>query len=429
MSWHTITTAIPAQAWAIGLAATVLLTAILLPVARRLAYKAGARAASRTAATDRRDRNLLIGTLIPAFALLGAVLAGSQRGLLGFGRDTLHWRHGWEYLVPATLDGVGLAFAFLAFRAVRKRRSPDRAVRIAWGAALASAVINFGHESGIPGGSRLGGAYLALLSLLVMVMFHELLDQFSEGTEYIRRDNPAFKLRWLTWPTNTVCAWIAWRNYPVADGTPATVAAAVAHLDEVRAAKRTARLARITEPAPWWAPAVPWRRMRDLGAALTEHRTAAEAERAEHADRITLLEAERSTLRQMVERYRSEAEQAVGHLTAERTEREVLHRLLTEAEQVTTRTARTEHPERSTAAGAKQPRTAVAANAPKLTDDEALRAMLRAHPKADFEWTKREVHRITGAGFGRVDRLIAAVAEHHRQQAERSSDDPKEEAV
>jgi hypothetical protein len=34
-------------------------------------------------------------------------------------------------------------------------------------------------------------------------------------------------LRWLTWPSNTLCAAIAWRNYPPAEGTDATVLNAV----------------------------------------------------------------------------------------------------------------------------------------------------------------------------------------------------------
>jgi hypothetical protein len=43
----------------------------------------------------------------------------------------------------------------------------------------------------------------------------------------IRRENPKFGLRWLTWPTNTLLSAIAWRNRPPAEGTPGMVAAAV----------------------------------------------------------------------------------------------------------------------------------------------------------------------------------------------------------
>src|SRR5213076_2908935 len=66
-----------------------------------------------------------------------------------------------------------------------------------------------------------------------------------EGSGYIRRAAPSFGLRWITWPTNTFCAAVAWRNHPPAAGTPATVLRAVANLERVRALKRTAREARI----------------------------------------------------------------------------------------------------------------------------------------------------------------------------------------
>lgn len=51
--------------------------------------------------------------------------------------------------------------------------------------------------------------------------------------------------------------------------------------------------------------------------------------------------------------------------------------------------------------------------APKMTDSEAVAAMLAEHPEQDYEWGSREVHRLTGAGFGRIKKLLAMVAEHH----------------
>ena len=72
-------------------------------------------------------------------------------------------------------------------------------------------------------------------------MFHEFLSQFEDGTDNrIRRENPKFGLRWLTWPSNTLLAAIAWRNHPPAEGTPGTVVAAVANLERVREMKRAA---------------------------------------------------------------------------------------------------------------------------------------------------------------------------------------------
>lgn len=235
------TTAIPSWIWATTLAVTFTATLAALPLLRRQAYKAGERTAGKPSVTDRRDRALLITALAPAVLFWLAVLVGSARGLIAFGRDDLKWTGGWEYLVPFTLDGVAVSFGVLAFRAVAKERNPDRAYRIVWMATFASAGINFLHEVG---GSALGAGYLAVLSLFGMLIFHEFLAQFEDGTGYIKRANPKFGMRWLTWPTNTVCAWFAWRNHPPAEGTRATVSAAVSHLDRVRADKRSRRVSR-----------------------------------------------------------------------------------------------------------------------------------------------------------------------------------------
>lgn len=131
------------------------------------------------------------------------MLAGSFHGLVAFGREELNWRAGWEYLVPGTLDGVSVTFAFLAFRAVRLQKSSMRCQRVVWGAAVAAATVNFAYEYTHSGHNLVAGGYLALLSLFGMVMFHEFLNQFEEGTGYVKRENPAFGLRWITWPTNT----------------------------------------------------------------------------------------------------------------------------------------------------------------------------------------------------------------------------------
>jgi hypothetical protein len=78
-------------------------------------------------------------------------------------------------------------------------------------------------------------------------MFHEFLDQFEDGTGYVKRENPKFGLRWLTWPGNTFCAAVAWRNHPPVEGTRATVREAVANLDRVRLAKRDAKEAAVVD--------------------------------------------------------------------------------------------------------------------------------------------------------------------------------------
>ncbi|WP_030439654.1 DUF2637 domain-containing protein [Actinoplanes subtropicus] len=87
-----------------------------------------------------------MAALIPAGLFWAMVLAGSFHGLIAFGREVLGWHAGWEYLVPGTLDGVSVTFAFLAFRAVRMKKAPDRCYRLVWGAAIASATVNFAYE-------------------------------------------------------------------------------------------------------------------------------------------------------------------------------------------------------------------------------------------------------------------------------------------
>lgn len=238
---------LPVSPTATALVGVSVLALVALPVARRQAWLAGRRSARLVDDRGRRerlkDRALLVAAMVPAVGFWGAVLAGSFKGLTAFGRDTLDWTDGSEYLVPATLDGVAIGFGVLAFRAVRKTRSPDRANRVVWGAALASAGINFVHEFGRgQDGSLIGGGYLALLSLFGMVMFHEFLDQFEDGANApVRRSNPRFGWRWLTATWSTFRAAVAWRNHPPAEGTPATVRAALEHLDAVRSVRRARR--------------------------------------------------------------------------------------------------------------------------------------------------------------------------------------------
>ncbi|MDT5029042.1 MAG: hypothetical protein QOE61_5468 [Micromonosporaceae bacterium] len=88
-----------------------------------------------------------------------------------------------------------------------------------------------------------------------MFMFDEFLNQFEDSADNVRRQNPRFGVRWLTWPSNTFLAAIAWRNHPPDEGTPGTVANAVTNLNRVRATKREARGAARRQGAP--APDVP----------------------------------------------------------------------------------------------------------------------------------------------------------------------------
>ena len=231
------------------MAANIVLTAATWSFARRQVRRAGQRVADPSLASQRRtkDTALTMASLVPAGLFWLMVLGGSLHGLVAFGHDTLGWRGGWEYLVPGTLDGVSVTFAMLAFRAIKRGKAPDRCYRVVWGAALASATINFAHEFS-KSGNALAGGYVALLSLFGMFMFDEFLNQFEEGADNVRRENPKFGIRWLTWPTNTLLAAVAWRNHPPPEGTPGTVANAVANLNRVRTVKREARRRAPTPP-------------------------------------------------------------------------------------------------------------------------------------------------------------------------------------
>lgn len=430
-AWAQITSwadTIPTYTWVIALAAITVATIVCVPALRTLTFKAGARhGKTQLSAEDRRDRRLLIAAMIPASLFWIAVLIGSGRGLIAFGRDNLHWTDGWEYLVPFTLDGVAIAFALLAFRAVRKEMNPDRAVRIAAAAMLASAGINFLHEVG---GSKLGAGYLAILSLLGMLIFDELLAQFEEGAEHIKRSNPKFGLRWITWPTNTVCAWVAWRNYPPADGTKATVANAVANLDDVRQLKVDRRAARIDSPA-WWMRFAPWAHVGALRAALMEQCSTAEAERQQtallRADLTVLTEVHQKELAETVQALRAEVEQVRSEAAEDAARLRAEHAAHVSRIREKSATAPPTAPARSSTKAA--PTSPVAEQ--RLTNDEAVALMLQEHPERGYEWGQREVARLTGAGFSRIPKLIAAVREHHERSggaaAQTTSDDDAKE--
>lgn len=449
-AWNTISGSlgvVPGWIWAALIGTLTLTTFLLLPALRAQAFKAGKRDGKKQLTDeDRKDRRLLIAALIPAVGFWIAVLVGSGRGLIAFGRDDLNWKGGWEYLVPFTLDGVAISFGLLAFRAVRKKRSPDRAVRIAAGAMVASSAINFLHEVG---GSKLGASYLAILSLLGMLIFDELLAQFEEGSEHIVRQYPKFGLRWITWPTNTVCAWFAWRNYPVAKGVDASIRAAVDHLETVRSDKALKRAETVDAPA-WWMILAPWVRSAQLATALSEQRSALVAEQTRSGSIRTemerLTELHRNVLAETAERARKQAEQirseVTEHLSVALAERdseladreaevarlraELAHKVVPITRSGTPASRNT--PERKT-------------SAPRSSDTEALQAMFSEHPERGYEWTDREVNRITGAGFSsRAPRLTGMASQHQQTCPEQShqtcysersgsvSDDSKERA-
>lgn len=302
---------LPSEVWLVAFLVTVALLLVAVAVGRRAAYRLGQHRAGISPGQGnddndddnddnddkrldkRRDKQLLAATIIPAALFWIAVLIGSGRGLTGFGEDTLHWHHGWQILVPATLDGVAVTFAFLAFRALWKKRNPDRARRIVWGATASSAFLNFAHELIKPDGAILGALYLGILSIFCMALLDEFLRQFEEGAGYIKREKPVFGLRWITLAYPTLCAWLAWTNYPPelpaptfdTDGreipAPITVGMAIAHLDRVRTKKAEQRNERDARRStlPTWTRLAPWVRARKLQAILDRTLRTSTAER------------------------------------------------------------------------------------------------------------------------------------------------------
>jgi hypothetical protein len=78
-------------------------------------------------------------------------------------------------------------------------------------------------------------------------------------------------------------------------------------------------------------------------------------------------------------------------------------------------------------------RSRTSSNRPTMTDKEAIQAMLRYAPQPGHPWGTREVHRVTGAGFGRIPKLITAVQAHHARQGAisypTSANDDRENAL
>jgi len=117
-TWHAslaFVERIPSGVWVTLMLTNITLTIATWRVARRRMHRAGERAADPhlvSGSGRTRDTALTVASMIPAALFWGMVLAGSFHGLVAFGRTVLDWHNGWEYLVPGTLDGVSVTFAF-----------------------------------------------------------------------------------------------------------------------------------------------------------------------------------------------------------------------------------------------------------------------------------------------------------------------------
>lgn len=227
-----------------ALAAVNLLMAVVgLPLARR----AGRIAAERLRHPEdyaswrerAKDRALFLSALLPTILVWLSVMGVSFRGLTGFATDYMGWNDWTNIFVPLSLDGISVAFGAHAFRAVKRGRYPGRARRIVFAAAATSAVLNYVHAT--EAWSVWAGIYLAFMSIVGMLMFHEMLDQFSDAEadeQQLRSRTPRFGKRWLLAPVNTFLVWRMWIYDPPADGRPATVRNALDHYAQVQDRRR-----------------------------------------------------------------------------------------------------------------------------------------------------------------------------------------------
>lgn len=230
-----------------------------------------------------------------------------------------------------------------------------------------------------------------------------------------------------------------------------------------------ADLARLgTLEAPWWARAAPWARVAHLEAALADTRAVIEAEKARFAqaadehdrvvadlvarferdmeqarldtsERLRTIRAEaterasteaaeatrlrgsvehaeaemgrlRDALKTRVEALQAEHAEAIQRLNEEHSERLAEVR----AEAATTKLA--DYRGRSSGGGPKRPTKRPPK--PRLSDEEAVQALLDHDSDPSREWSQADIVRVLGVGWGRAPRLLEAVTE---ELARRSS--------
>ncbi|WBB94151.1 DUF2637 domain-containing protein [Verrucosispora sp. WMMC514] len=405
--------AVPGWVWAIATTALLLTSVVLLLLVVR-----------RRKTSNDDGGGLFRAAITATILFLAAVFFGSFKGLAAFGRDTLHWTGGLEYLVPATLDGVAIACALLALAAIKKRKDGTAAHRVVWLATLSSAAINFDHEANGPAGSTVGGAYLGLLSLLGMLLLHIILDLLtgSRGAR-VERVKPRFGLRWITSPGDSAAAWLAWQNFPPAPlptnatadrvARYASVRHALSHLEVVRRARRIKRHTPAgAEPAEGWARINPWLRVRQLGAALVDLRNTSTAELSRvRADAAT----DRATAAQTIDELRRQVADLNTLLEVAAAETTAAEQRATDAEQ---RAATADTARRTAEADANTARLD-AARAVAAAEQTAALAMSRADQvTADLAAARELVGQLrheTAAATTAAEQHAAETADLRRQ--------------
>ncbi|MFB7619116.1 DUF2637 domain-containing protein [Kitasatospora sp. NPDC056181] len=201
--------------WAVTGVAVLLVTGLLVVLARSRGSAAGPGGADsweRSEERRRRKESLYGGasyTLLFCCAAVAAAL--SFHGLVGFGVQNLNLSGGWEYLVPFGLDGAAM---FCSVLAVREASHGDAALGsrlLVWLFAGASAWFNWVHA---PRGFGHAGApqFFAGMSLSAAVLFDRALKQTRRAAlreqGLVPRPLPQIRIvRWLRAPRETYAAW------------------------------------------------------------------------------------------------------------------------------------------------------------------------------------------------------------------------------
>jgi hypothetical protein len=299
----------PAWVWLlVGVETVVLLGALLIAGMKR-----------HRPAVDRKARvvtGLLVAGLLFAMVVLAFFMIGTYEGSTAFAADRLGWKD-WRKIIPwGSLDAGAMTFSLFAIRAVLLERDPRRALRIVFCLAGLSALLQL--TQGGSGHHWQAGIFLSALAMLGSLVLHGIADQIQPSDEAIdaHRKSPSFGIRWMTDLPGTLCAWLAWHNYPPAADIERTVADGLENLRRVRADKLARLLAR--PAAPRWAVIFPRRYGRKMRAAL-----AAEAARTAEltaaldlsAQTVQTLRADLETL--TVQAARADAVQAELHGTVQ----------------------------------------------------------------------------------------------------------------